>query len=540
MSKISDYLGKNLSGEVTVESAVRDYFASDGSVLGKKPQVVIYPRTTDDMRKVTRFAWRLAEKGHNLPLTMRGYGADNTGSATGAGALLVTPAHLQKILELDTKQQKVRVQPGINLRTLQEALATHGLFFPIYPTNLKFSTIGGAIAGGVTGVKSLRYGTMRDWVERLEVILSNGEVIETGRLGRRELNAKKGLQTLEGEIYREIDALIEENAELLTQNSDAGLPNNTGYQLGQVKRPDGSFDLTPLIVGSQGTLAIVTQAILSLAPRPVDTALMVATLPSLENFGEMVEAILAYQPSEFEYIDGAALEWVEEKAGFSPLGTMVKNRPEGVLIIEFDDGDGGRSKNARKVMKMLDGLGVGVELAETWEDKEDIWSVRYSVGALENHFAGDVQPVQFADAVVPIGRIDIFLDKLHALIVKRKIKGYISGRIGAGNLGVTALLDLGKIGDRQAVFGFMRDYHQLAGKLGGSIAGDSGDGRLRQAAARGQYDDAMLGIFEKVKNIFDPKGILNPGVIIGSREADLIADLNVKRQPRFLDYRPRV
>jgi FAD/FMN-containing dehydrogenase len=471
---------------------------------------------------------------------LRGYGADNTGSAVGQGAVLVTPAHLQKILELDTKQHKIRLQPGVNMRSLEETLATHGLLFPIYPTNLKFATVGGTIANAVNGPKSLRYGSMRDWVERLEIILSNGEVIETGRISRRELSAKKGLQTLEGEVYREIDALIDENIELIARLAAAELPDNTGYQLSQVKTSDGSFDLTPLIVGSQGTLAVISQAILRLAPRPVDTALMVAALPDLDNFNELIKAILACSPSEFEYIDGAALKWVERQTGSQPLNSLMDKSPEGVLIIEFDDGDAQHSRNARRVMKLLDQVGATVEAAESWEDKEDIWGARYSISALANHFDGGLQPTQFADAVVPIDRADRFLEQLRALTVARKVRGYISGRIGVGNLGITALLDLTKVGDRQAAFGLARDYYKLAGKLGGAIAGDSGDGRLRQTAARGQYGDKMLGIFEKVKQVFDPKGIFNPGVILGSREADLITDLNINRQPRFIDYRPRV
>jgi FAD/FMN-containing dehydrogenase len=127
------------------------------------------------------------------------------------------------------------------------------------------------------------------------------------------------------------------------------------------------------------------------------------------------------------------------------------------------------------------------------------------------------------------------------LVKTRKFTGLISGRVGAGNITVTALLDLQKIGDRQALFGFGRDFYRYVGKLGGSIAGDSGDGRLRQAAARGFYSDAMLGLYEKVKDIFDPKGILNPGVIVGTDDqAELIAQLNTNSQPRFLEYRPRI
>ncbi|MDR1197212.1 MAG: FAD-binding oxidoreductase [Candidatus Nomurabacteria bacterium] len=538
MSKLSEYLGQNLSGEVSTDNLLRNYFAVDAGILRIRPQVVIFPRTIDDIRKTTRFAWRLAEKGIALPITARGYGADNTGSSIGSGVVAVFPAHMSKVLELDTKIKKIRVQPGLNMRSLEEILATHGLFFPIYPPNLKFATIGGVIAGNTGGPKSLKYGSARDWVDRLEVVLSNGEIIQTGNLNRRELSAKKGLQTLEGEIYRELDALIDEKFDTIMRNYGP-LTDGTGYNLRNVKTKDG-FDLTPLLVGSGGTLAITTQAILKTIEKPAATALMIVALKTMKNFGDIVEAVNAAGPSEFEFIDGETLKWVEKNTGIKPLNTLDVSDPAGVLIIELDDGEGARSKSAKKLYKVFDEIGALVEIAETADDREDIWAVRYAVDAIMNHHKDNLRAVQFADASVPPENIKKLYQVATKLITIKKLRGFISGRVGAGNITVTALVDLQKIADRQAVFAFGREFYKYAGKLGGEISGDSCDGRLRQTAARGQYNDEMLGIFEKVKNIFDPKGILNPGVILDSEEPRLIALLNPTPPDRFFDYQPRV
>jgi FAD/FMN-containing dehydrogenase len=219
---------------------------------------------------------------------------------------------------------------------------------------------------------------------------------------------------------------------------------------------------------------------------------------------------------------------------------MSNQNPAGVLFVEFDDGGGQKSKSARKVMKMMDEFGATVEVAETQDDVEDIRSVRHSISAIYSCRSHGQRAVEFSGATVPIDKINVYLESLRKLVSARKIEGYISGRIGAGELGVVTLVNLGRIGDRQAVFGFMRDYCQLAVKLGGTIAGDSGDGRTRIAAARGQYGDEMLGIFERVKEIFDPKGIFNPGVVIGTGEEELIDKLDPEPAPRFADYYPRV
>ena len=212
MSKISQYLNEHISGEVVVSKAIREHFATDASVLTVTPEMVVYPRVTNDIRKVARFAWQLAEKGHVLALTARGGGSDQTGAAIGDGAILATTTHLNKIFELDAKQKLVRLQPGVMFKTLNDALALHGLHIPSYPLSAAYSTVGGAVANNASGELSGRYGAVDQWVQQLEVVLSNGDVLQTGRISKRELSRKKGLQGLEGDIYRKIDSLILDNA----------------------------------------------------------------------------------------------------------------------------------------------------------------------------------------------------------------------------------------------------------------------------------------------------------------------------------------
>lgn len=539
MSKLAQYLGQNLSGEVSEDAATREYLSRDGSVLKIRPQVVVFPRTTDDIRKTARFSWRLAEKGMKLPITPRGYGTDITGSAIGSGVSMVFPAHMSKVLELDTKVKKIRAQAGINMRALEEVLATHGLYLPTYPANLKNATLGGAIGTNTAGPMSANCGDIRKYVEELQVVLSNGELIETRRLSKRELNQKKGLGTLEGEIYRELDALITENYDAIISNVGS-MPDNTGYHLWSVKGKDGSFDLTPLLVGSQGTLAITSQGILNLEEKSIDTSLMMVALNNLDNFHEIVSVVNAYEPSVFEFIDGAAIDWIRRNLGYNPLNSLKLDSLAGVLILEFAGGNGLNNRKARKAFKMFEELGAVAQSAETADDKEDIWAIRNVLDNMVNYHKNNLRPVVFDAANVPIEQIPKFYDYATNLIAKRKVTGFIFGRMGLGNLSVMILVDPNKIGHRQAIFNLGDDLYSAAIKLGGSLSGDSGDGRLRQEAGRGVYGDQMLGVFEKVKNIFDPKGILNPGVVIGTNPEDLIAILDNNPQVRFAENRPRI
>ena len=262
MSKVAHYLQEHLIGEVIYSSDVRAYFATDASIFRLTPSVVVYPRNESDVRKIARFSWQLAERGRVLPLTARGSGTDQGGAAIGGGAILAFPAHMNRILELDSKSGNVTIEPGINFGKLQQALQTHGRFLPPYPSSMEYSTVGGALANNASGEKSVKYGDMRAFTKSLRVVLANGEVIETSRLSKRELNKKLGLSTFEGEIYRALDTLLEENKSLLDKVNLNVTKNTSGYDLWDVMHKDGSFDLTPLFVGSQGTLGVITEAVL--------------------------------------------------------------------------------------------------------------------------------------------------------------------------------------------------------------------------------------------------------------------------------------
>jgi FAD/FMN-containing dehydrogenase len=215
MSKVAQYLQEHLQGEVTSSPSVRRHFATDASVLQIVPSVVVYPRGESDVRKVARFAWQLAERGRVLPITARGAGTDQGGAALGDGIILAFPAHMNRVLVLDNKTGAVAVEPGINYGKLQQTLQTHGRFLPPFPASFEYSTVGGAIANNASGEKTVKYGDTRKYVKKMRVVLANGEVIETGRISKRELNKKLGLSTFEGEVYRGLDALLEENASVI-------------------------------------------------------------------------------------------------------------------------------------------------------------------------------------------------------------------------------------------------------------------------------------------------------------------------------------
>jgi FAD/FMN-containing dehydrogenase len=280
MSKITQYLNEHILGEVTSNESVRTRFSRDGSILTIKPELIVSPRITNDIRKVARFSWQLAEKGHVMPITVRGCGSDKTGAAIGRGVIINTLAHLNNILyiNLKGKDQFVHVQPGVRFSTLNEALKSHGVFVPAYPVSCDYNTIGGVVANNMGGKTSGRYGLIGDWIKQLEVVLANGDLIETTRISKRELDKKKGLQSFEGELYRKIDGIIEDNQSLIDDYITNDDRNNAGYPgIAKVKQRDGSFDLTPLLIGSQGTLGVISEIVLKTDYYSGDESIIVAS-----------------------------------------------------------------------------------------------------------------------------------------------------------------------------------------------------------------------------------------------------------------------
>lgn len=545
MNKIASYLQSHISGEVFDSAAMRSYFSTDASVLEMTPAMIVYPRTTNDIRKVVRFSWQLAEKGHALPVTARGSGTDQTGAALGKGIILVLPAHLNKILELDTQQKLVRVQPGVNFKSLQETLNTHGLFLPPCPASYAYSTVGGAIANNAAGEQSFKYGPMTDWVDKLEVVLANGELIQTGRLSKKDVEKKKGLTTLEGELYRTVDGVYNEFEEKIDAYYDnlRVSKDSVGYDLRDVKRRDGSIDLTPLFVGSQGTLGIITEAILKVSVHNPRTALVVAAFDTLDQAIDAVDMLRDTNPASLEMIDKNLIEFAENEQyhAFPPELVEEDYKPAAVLFAEYDDDKRIRDKRVKNVQRKLKPLTDRVVMSEDHEEQERLWALRHLSSVVVNYnHSGQMSVPIIEDASVPQEKLAQLVRIIEDVFGEHNLSLATWGHVGDANLHVYPLLDLSKTADRQKVLRLMGDYYKEVVALGGSIAGEHNDGRLRAPFVKLQVGEEMVHMFEKLKASFDPQNILNPGVKTGTDVKQLVELLRKEYSLAHLsDHLPR-
>lgn len=524
MSKVAHYLQEHLVGEILTNADARRFFSTDGSIFTVTPAIIIYPQNERDVRKTARFTWQLAERGRVIPITARGLGSDQAGAAIGGGIVMAFPAHMGRILEFDGKTGQVTVEPGINFGKLQQALYTHGRFLPAYPSSMEYSTIGGAIANNAGGEKSVKYGSMRRYVKALRVVLANGEVIETKRLTKRELGRKLGLATFEGEVYRALDTLIEENEELIKDTVLDVTKNSAGYELSSIRAKDGSFDLTPLFVGSQGTLGIVTEAIVDTVPYNPATTLIAAFCDDTKVAEEIIHELRGFpdMPSAIEVVDENLLNLLDKQSPNQLKGVVEKPYHKLVLLIEFDNGNERvQKKMVKKATKLLDRNQVTYQTETEQHQKEQLWKIRHSAAAVFSRSEGGSKALPvIEDGIVPVERFDEYLQSTYAILDKYSLRDAVWGHAGDANLHVQPFLDLSQVGDRQKVFKIADEYYDMVIGLGGSTSAEHNDGRLRAPYLANLYGREIYEMFQKVKAIFDPYGTLNPGVKINVTTED--------------------
>ena len=519
MSKVAFYLQEHLMGEVLYSTDARRYFSTDASILQQPPALVTYPKNENDVRKNTRFTWQLAERGRVIPVTARGSGTDQFGAAIGSGIMTVLPAHMHNIIELDSKNNTVTVQPGINFGRLQQTLHTHGRFLPSYPSSLEYSTVGGAVANNASGEKSLKYGSMRNFVQSLRVVLANGEVIQTGRLSKKELNKKLGLATFEGEIYRSMDVLLEENKDFLNDAYRDVAKDNCGYDVSDIKRKDGSFDLTPLFVGSQGTLGVITEITLSTEAYNPFSTLLVASFDSLSQMQDALLDILDLKekPCSIEFIDGNLLNQVKQLNPNYLKDSISEPFPAFVVFIEFEDSDKAHKKNIKQVQKILENFARDYQETKNLEEQEKLWTLRHSTATVIGHNESQRRALPVIDdGAVPVTRFREYIEGVYAILDDCGLDAPIWGHAGTATLHVLPKLNLGQVGDRQKVFRLLTEHVKLILSLGGTISSEAGDGRIKAPFVEHQLGVDTYKLHKKIKDIFDPYGTLNPGVKFGT------------------------
>lgn len=518
MSKISQYLNEHILGDISTDSAVRKYLSSDSSLLTITPEIVAYPRITNDIRKIARFTHQLALKGHAISMTPRGMGTDQTGAAIGPGIIINTTAHMNGIFEFDAKQRLVRVQPGATLRSINNALQLQGCYIPSFPESVAHSTVGGAIANNASGSLSGKYGAVEECVEELEVVLSNGDILQTKRLNKRDLTKKKGLQTFEGDIYRAVDNILTDNEKLISETIGDGTMDNSGYaNITKVKQKNGSFDLTPLFIGSQGTLGIISEMILRADFYNHEESAFVAVTSSTQSLHDVIDDLRKLDPDYLDIYSGELVARARLQGKRYPVcEEAAKNGPvAGLIICGFKDfAERTRKKKIKKAEKAAEKFNATTLVAQ---DKDSMQTVKGLKGLLyasrQVSERSDSTVVSLLSGVyIPDDRFEDFSNSIAKLSKDHGVKLPMSGHALDGVYSYWPEYSLRTVAGKQRLLKLYDEFANIVDSHNGLLVAESGEGRVKAPFVNKHADKDLLKMYEDIKNIFDPEGTLNVGV----------------------------
>ena len=512
MSKVATYLRGHLAGEVDFRTDLRAARARDAGILAIAPEMVVSPRNTSDIRKTARFSWQLSERGHALPLVARGAGYGISGGAVGRGAQISLAAHMNTIFEYDSKQRLARLQPGVTIQALQSALALQGTGVLALDGLDPRGTIGGAIADNAAGYLAGKYGSLAANVSQLEVVLANGDVLQTGNISKRELSRKKGQQDLEGDIYRGVETILEDYADEISTIHER---DQTGYNsIARVRDRDGSIDLTPLFIGSQGTLGIISEMILRVDFRSQHLDTVALVFASADTARDMLDELRRFAPAFVKYFDATLVRRAVQVGYKAPWFQEVGGKaPQAVILVGFDDFNArARAKGKKKLEKLCGGV-ADVSLVLDDDARASLSPLldiaRYST--LPDR-AGVGMPPLLSDWFVPPERFEDFTKALAALGNKLRVDLPIAVDGLTELVSAYPLAPIAQASDRQKLMRLFDETARLVHQYGGAIVGQHGEGRLLSRFAYECIGARRVDMYRAIRKLFDPLGTLNPGV----------------------------
>jgi FAD/FMN-containing dehydrogenase/Fe-S oxidoreductase len=481
-------------------------YAVDASIYKIAPQAVVLAETEADIQAVVSYAVR-----ESVPLTPRAAGTNLTGSAIGPGIILDI-SRLNRILEVNREEKWARVQPGIVFAELNRRLAPMNFLFGPDPSSGDMCKLGGMLANNSAGPHTLRYGSVKDNVRALRVCLHSGEWVDARayHLSARETHTVLAAHPSLAEVLRTVRrhaSLIEAKRPTVTKNSSGynvfGLTDGLAREV---------FDLPKLFVGSEGTLGVMSEAVIQLAERPVSTATALVHFRFLEEVGEAVPRLLTLSPSALEIMDANTLNLIGRGRHGIPADAAA------TILADFDQDTAGGSirETARRLAEICRRYRLASDpvIAFDREQREQLWKARKALYPTLYRFGGGKKPINFVDdVVVRAERISDLIRYLEEYFGAQRVPVAIFGHIGNGNAHIVPLLDLNDRAEFSKMVDAHREIHEtVLTRFGGSICGEHGDGRVRAEFVRRMFGDELYAVFEEIKRSLDPSGVLNPGV----------------------------
>jgi len=512
-SSLKETLSAQLEGEVRFDAISQALYSTDASVYQILPLGVVIPKTRDDVIRAVRIC---REAGASI--TARGGGTSQAGQAIGAGVQLDFSKYLDKVLSFEPDARLVRVQPGIVLDELNAFLKPHGLWLPLDISTSDRATIGGMIANNSSGTRSVVYGKTLDYVQSVTALLADGSVVELHALTVSELDAKCQQSDLEGNCYRIVRRLAADQAQEIERRFPRILRRVGGYNLDEFVPGCEPFNLARLLVGSEGTLAIILEATLRLVSLPKHRAMCVVQFHDLLEALAATPVILRHKPSAVELVDRFILGTTLGKTEFEPLRDFLVDDPAAVLFVEFMSNSADEPPaHVAELEQSLKAAGLGYHVHRAFEPAAQgrLWKLRQAALGLSMSEYGDAKAISFVeDTAVAPDRLRDYIDRFQQILERHGTRAGFYAHASVGLLHVRPVVNL-KQAEGVAKFSrIAEEISDLVLEFGGALSGEHGDGLVRSPFQRKMYGPVLYDAFCEIKRTFDPTGLFNPGKIV--------------------------
>jgi FAD/FMN-containing dehydrogenase/Fe-S oxidoreductase len=512
-SALAARLRREVRGAVLFDAASRGRYSTDASIYQIEPVGVVVPQSEEDALAAFRVA---VDEG--VPVLARGGGTSQCGQTVGAALVIDHSKHLNNILQFDTDARTVTVQPGVVLDQLNAYLKPHGLWYPVDVSTSAQATLGGMAGNNSCGSRSIQYGNMVHNVRAIDAVLPDGSAFAFGEV-KGEIEGPAGYRDLVGKIR----AIAAREAEEIEHRYPKLLRRVGGYNLDRVSLSP-VFNMAHLLVGSEGTLAYSRRLHLNLSPLPKHKTLGVCHFPTFYKSMEAPQHIVKLAPTAVELVDRTMIGLARSNPAFrGTVDQCVKGDPDAILLVEFagDERDE-QIRRLKQLTELMGDLGLPGSVVEIVDPalQRDLWEVRKAGLNIMMSMKGDGKPVSFIeDCAVPLEHLAEYTDRLTRVFEKHGTQGTWYAHASVGTLHVRPILDMRREGAKQ-MRAIAEEAAEMVKQYKGSYSGEHGDGLVRSEWIEPFFGPKLTRAFGEIKDLFDPKGLMNPGKIVRPSKQD--------------------
>lgn len=538
VSEIISSLRPVFTGDIELSKEILEQYSRDASMFKIVPQAVVFPKNSMDIQSLVKWVKKQNEElslEKQLHITVRSAGTCMAGGSINDSIIIDVTRYMNQVVSV-TGEYAI-VEPGCYYRNFEPKTLEKNVIFPSYTASRELCALGGMYGNNCAGEKTLKYGKFNEYILSSKVVFTDGNEYIVEPLNRPQLEEKMKQNTFEGSVYRSVWQIIQDKGAEIQAAKPIVSKNSAGYAIWNVWNPKTQiFDLNQLLVGSQGTLGIVTEMKLRLVPVEPVTAMMVTFLPDLKNLGDLVNICKTVNPTSIESFDDYSLkfafkffsDFIKQLGLFGGARLGLRFLPEAIMMLRtgvpklilMTEVTG---NSQEELLVQLHALQVQVTEKFGYRSRvmqnveaEKYWKIRReSFNLLRKHVKGLHTAPFIDDVVVPVEHLPEFLPEIGKILDREKFIYTIAGHAGNGNFHIIPLLDFKNHATVDQVTRLSDEVYDIIAKYHGSITGEHNDGIVRTPYLHKQFKPEMLKVFKDIKNSFDPYLIFNPNKKVG-------------------------